>query len=81
MTDVRAAIATAAHHTLVGPPGVGLQPALGLTQSQQAILENDHSAYVALRVPLLMLRGGVGDGERLARQRRGGFGAWVRRWS
>ena len=42
-----AAIATAAHHTLVGPPGVGLQPALGLTPDQQAILDGDYAAYMA----------------------------------
>ena len=41
-----AAIATAAHHTLVGPPGVGLQPALGLTPAQQAILDGDYAAYM-----------------------------------
>src|SRR6266540_1286700 len=41
-----AAIATAAHHTLVGPPGVGLQPALGLTPAQQTILDGDYAAYM-----------------------------------
>jgi hypothetical protein len=37
----RAAIATAAHHTLVG-----LQPALGLTPPQQAIVDGDYAAYM-----------------------------------
>jgi hypothetical protein len=37
-----AAIATAAHDTLVG-----LQPALGLTPPQQSILDGDYTAYVA----------------------------------
>jgi PAP2 superfamily len=41
-----AAIATAAHHTLVGPPGVGLQPALGLNPTQQTILDDDYAAYM-----------------------------------
>ena len=41
-----AAIATAAHHTLVGPPEGGLQPALGLTPAQQAILDSDYAAYM-----------------------------------
>jgi hypothetical protein len=42
-----AAIATAAYRTLVGPPGVGLQPALGLTSAQQAILDDYYNAYMA----------------------------------
>jgi hypothetical protein len=42
-----AAIATAAYRTLVGPPGVGLQPALGLTSAQQAILDAYYNAYIA----------------------------------
>jgi hypothetical protein len=37
-----AAIATAAHHVLVG-----LQPALGLTPDQQAILDADYASYLA----------------------------------
>jgi len=41
-----AAIATAAHDTLVGPPRSGLQPALGLSPSQQAIVEADYVAYM-----------------------------------
>ena len=37
-----AAIATAAHHTLVG-----MQPALGLTPAQQAILDGRYADYLA----------------------------------
>src|SRR5437763_13898787 len=45
-TSSAAAIATAAHHTLVGCPDCGhsgLQPALGLTPDQQAILDGDYA--------------------------------------
>jgi PAP2 superfamily len=41
-TSPRAAIAAAAHDTLVG-----LQPALGLDAGQQAILDGDYAAYLA----------------------------------
>src|SRR6266496_6178334 len=41
-TSPAAAIATAAHHTLVG-----LQPQLGLSPAQQAILDGDYNAYLA----------------------------------
>jgi hypothetical protein len=41
-TSPEAAIATAAHDTLIG-----LQPALGLNPSQQAILDDDYAAYMA----------------------------------
>lgn len=41
-TSPDAAIATAAHHVLVG-----LQPALGLTATQQAILDERYAAYMA----------------------------------
>ena len=44
-----AAVATAAHHTLVGSPQIGLhglQPALGLTLEQQAILDADYESYM-----------------------------------
>src|SRR5207249_938935 len=41
-TSPAAAIATAAHHTLAG-----LQPALGLTPAQQAILDGDYTNYMA----------------------------------
>ena len=51
-TSSAAAIATVVHHTLIGPqdalrPG-GLQPALGLTSDQEAILDGDYNAYLAL---------------------------------
>jgi hypothetical protein len=45
-----AAIATAAHHTLVGSPGIGLQglqPALGLTPEQQARLDAEYQTYLS----------------------------------
>jgi hypothetical protein len=41
-TSPAAAIATAAYETLLG-----LQPALGLTPSQQAILDSDYAAYLS----------------------------------
>jgi len=41
-TSPEAAIATAAHHVLVG-----LQPALGLTSAQQAMLDRRYDAYLA----------------------------------
>src|SRR6266536_879058 len=41
-TASAAAIATAAHHTLIG-----LQPQLGLNPAQQAILDGDYAAYLA----------------------------------
>jgi PAP2 superfamily len=41
-TSPAAAIATATHDTLMG-----LQPALGLTASQQAILDSDYATYLA----------------------------------
>jgi hypothetical protein len=48
-TSPEAAIATAVHHTLVGSLDIGmpgLQPALGLTVAQQAILDGDYAAYL-----------------------------------
>jgi hypothetical protein len=48
-TSPAAAIATAVHHTLVGSPDIGmpgLQPALGLSAAQQAILDGDYVAYL-----------------------------------
>jgi hypothetical protein len=48
-TSPAAAIATAVHHTLIGSPDMGLsglQPALGLTSAQQAILDGDYSEYM-----------------------------------
>jgi hypothetical protein len=40
-TSAAAAISTAAHHTLIG-----LQPALGLTAAQQAVLDAHYAAYL-----------------------------------
>ena len=50
-TSPAAAIATATHHTLIGPedmprPG-GLQPYLGLTSSQEAMLDGIYDTYMA----------------------------------
>ena len=48
-TSAAAAVGTAVHHTLVGSPDLGmrgLQPALGLTATQQAILDGDYAAYL-----------------------------------
>jgi hypothetical protein len=48
-TSSEAAIATATHHTLVGCLDCshsGLQPALGLTPEQQAILDGDYATYM-----------------------------------
>jgi hypothetical protein len=60
-TSAEAAIATAAHHVLVG-----LQPALGLTSAQQAILDGDYAAYLA-HIPEDRSRAnGIGVGEQAA---------------
>lgn len=61
-----AAIATAAHHTLVGPPGVGLQPALGLTAAQQAILDDDYVAYMDTIPDGSAKASGIAVGEQVA---------------
>jgi hypothetical protein len=48
-TSSAAAIATAVHHTLVGSSTIGLQglqPALGLTAAQQAILDGHYDTYI-----------------------------------
>ncbi len=45
-TSSAAAIATAAHHTLVGPPNTGLQPALGLTPDQVNYLNGIYQTYM-----------------------------------
>jgi PAP2 superfamily len=60
-TSPAAAIATAAHHTLVG-----LQPALGLTVDQQAILDGDYAAYVAAIPDGAAKTTGIAVGERVA---------------
>jgi hypothetical protein len=56
-----AAIATAAHHTLVG-----LQPALGLTPIQQAILDGNYAAYMDAIPEGPAKAGGFAVGERVA---------------
>lgn len=62
-----AAVATAAHHTLVGPQGGGgLQPALGLTPTQEAILNADYDAYVSAIPEGRAKDGGIAVGEQVA---------------
>jgi hypothetical protein len=56
-----AAIATAAHHTLVG-----LQPALGLTPAQQAILDGDYAGYLAAIPDGAAKTSGIAVGEQVA---------------
>jgi hypothetical protein len=65
-TSSAAAIATAAHHTLVGPPATGLQPALGLTPAQQAILDGDYSSYLAAIPDGTAKTNGITVGEQVA---------------
>lgn len=55
------AIATAAHHTLVG-----LQPALGLTPAQQATLDADYAAYIDKLPGGQTKSAGIAIGERVA---------------
>jgi hypothetical protein len=55
------AIATAAHHVLVG-----LQPALGLTQAQLAILEESYATYLAGIPDGATKRKGIAIGEQVA---------------
>src|SRR5438477_6187024 len=60
-TSPTAAIATATHHTLIG-----LQPALGLTPAQQAILDGDYTNYMAA-IPNDSAKGnGIMVGEQVA---------------
>ena len=61
-TSAEAAIATAAHHTLVG-----LQPQLGLNPDQQAILDNDYDAYLAGVPDGTAKTNGIELGERVAK--------------
>jgi hypothetical protein len=64
-----AAIATAAHHTLVGSLATGLQglqPALGLTPEQQAILDTDYERYLSTIPDGEAKRDGIRVGERVA---------------
>jgi hypothetical protein len=65
-TSSAAAIATAAHHTLVGPPDTGLQPALGLTQDQVNYLNGVYDAYMANIPDGEAKTNGIMIGERVA---------------
>src|SRR5213595_1994618 len=60
-TSPAAAIATAAHHTLIG-----LQPALGLTPAQQAILDADYANYLAAIPHGSAKTNGIAVGEQVA---------------
>jgi hypothetical protein len=60
-TSPAAAIATAAHHVLVG-----LQPALGLTPAQQGILDGDYAAYLAAIPDSAAKTNGIAVGEQVA---------------
>jgi hypothetical protein len=60
-TSPAAAIATAAHHVLIG-----LQPALGLTPAQQAILDGDYAAYLAAIPDGAAKTNGIAIGEKVA---------------
>jgi hypothetical protein len=60
-TSSAAAIATAAHHTLIG-----LQPALGLTSAQQLILNTDYANYLALIPDGTAKTNGIAIGEQVA---------------
>jgi hypothetical protein len=60
-TSAAAAVATAAHHTLIG-----LQPSLGLTPEQQAILDGDYAAYLAAIPDDAAKADGIAVGERIA---------------
>src|SRR5436309_12933829 len=60
-TSPDAAIATAAHHTLIG-----LQPQLGLNPSQQAILDGDYAAYLAAIPDGAAKTNGIAIGEQVA---------------
>ena len=60
-TSSAAAIATAAHHTLIG-----LQPPLGLTPAQQAILDGDYANYLAAIPNGAAKTNGIAVGEQVA---------------
>jgi hypothetical protein len=60
-TSAGAAVATSAHHTLIG-----LQPALGLTPAQQAILDGRYASYLAAIPDGPSKVAGVAVGERVA---------------
>jgi hypothetical protein len=64
-----AAIATATHDTLVGSPAIGspgLQPPLGLTPEQQAILDGDYETYMSAIPEGASKSGGIRIGEQVA---------------
>jgi hypothetical protein len=64
-----AAVATAAHHTLVGSPGIGLQglqPALGLTAEQQAKLDAAYEDYIGAIPESAAKTNGIRVGEQVA---------------
>lgn len=68
-TSSAAAIATAAHHTLVGSPALGLrglQPALGLTPTQEAILDADYDNYLSAIREGAAKSNGIRIGEQVA---------------
>jgi hypothetical protein len=65
-TSSAAAIATATHHTLVGPPDTGLQPALGLTQAQVDYLNGIYNDYMASIPDGEAKTNGIMIGERVA---------------
>jgi hypothetical protein len=65
-TSSAAAIATAAHHTLVGPPDTGLQPALGLTPAQVDYLNGIYNTYMANIPDGEAKTNGIMVGERVA---------------
>jgi hypothetical protein len=60
-TSSAAAIATAAHQTLIG-----LQPPLGLTPAQQAILDGDYANYLAAIPDGTAKTNGIAIGEQVA---------------
>jgi hypothetical protein len=60
-TSSEAALATAAHDVLIG-----LQPALGLTADQQAILNGDYASYLAAIPDGEAKTNGIAIGERVA---------------
>jgi hypothetical protein len=60
-TSAAAAVATAAHHTLVG-----LQPALGLTPEQQTFLDGRYAGYLAAIPDAPGKAAGIAVGERVA---------------
>lgn len=64
-----AAIATAAHHTLVGSPDIGLhglQPALGLTPDLEGRLDADYERYMSAIPEGAAKRDGIAVGEQVA---------------